>query len=102
MCCNYRCDAGCCLQVLSSSMPHLRSFTDNPPGHRIFISRSQVPVPAAWIDKLLPGIFTLQQQVHTQAQQTSNKRDLDKPGLLYAHAGADYADRHADPSPPAG
>ena len=27
------------------------------------IGRSQVPVPEAWVDKLLPGIFTLQQQL---------------------------------------
>jgi hypothetical protein len=32
-----------------------------------YIGRSQVPVPAAWINKLLPGIFTLQQQLRTQA-----------------------------------
>jgi hypothetical protein len=34
------------------------------------IGRSQVQVPEAWVDKLLPGIFTLQQQqLRTQAQQ---------------------------------
>ncbi len=46
-----------------------------------YIGRSQVPVPAAWVDKLLPGIFTLQQQLRVQAQQASSKRDLDFSGL---------------------
>jgi hypothetical protein len=45
-----------------------------------YIGRSQVPVPAAWVDKLLPGIFTLQQQLRAQAQ-ASSKRDLDFSGL---------------------
>ncbi len=41
------------------------------------IWRSQVPVPDAWVEQLLPGIFTLQQQLRTQVQQTSSKRDVD-------------------------
>jgi hypothetical protein len=41
------------------------------------IGRAQVAVPEAWINKLLPDIFTLQQQLRTQAQQASSKRDVD-------------------------
>jgi hypothetical protein len=37
-------------------------------------------VPAAWVNKLLPDIFTLQQQLRAQAQ-ASNKRDLDYSAL---------------------
>jgi hypothetical protein len=37
-------------------------------------------VSGAWIDKLLPGVSALQQQVRAQAQ-TSNKRDLDYSAL---------------------
>jgi hypothetical protein len=45
-----------------------------------YIGRSQVPVPAAWVDKLLPGIFALREQLRTQAQ-ASSKRDLDFSAL---------------------
>jgi hypothetical protein len=45
-----------------------------------YIGRSQVPVPAAWVNQLLPDIFTLQQQLRTQAQ-ASSKRDLDYSAL---------------------
>ncbi len=48
------------------------------------IGRSQVPVPEAWVDKLLPGIFTLQQQLRTQVQQASSKRDVDYSSLALA------------------
>jgi hypothetical protein len=43
-----------------------------------------VPVPEAWINKLLPDIFTLQQQLRAQAQQASSKRDVDYSSLALA------------------
>jgi hypothetical protein len=45
-----------------------------------YIGRSQVPVPAAWVNKLMPDIFTLREQLRTQAQ-ASSKRDLDYSAL---------------------
>ena len=48
------------------------------------IGRSQVPVPEAWVEQLLPGIFTLQQQLRRQAQQASSKRDVDYSSLALA------------------
>ncbi len=45
-----------------------------------YLGRSQVPVPAAWVDKLLPGILALREQLRTQAQ-ASSKRDLDFSAL---------------------
>ncbi len=47
---------------------------------RCYVGRSQVPVPGAWVDNLLPGIFTLKQQLRMQAQ-ASNKRELDFSAL---------------------
>jgi hypothetical protein len=55
-----------------------------------YLGRSQVPVPAAWVDKLLPGIFTLKQQLRTQA---STGQQQARAGLLRAGA-----DRHAHPA----
>ncbi len=49
-----------------------------------FIGRAQVPVPEAWVDKLLPGIFTLQQQLRAQVQQASSKRDVGYSSLALA------------------
>ncbi len=48
------------------------------------IGRAQVPVPDAWVDQLLPGIFTLQQQLLAQVQQASSKRDVDYSSLALA------------------
>jgi hypothetical protein len=48
-----------------------------------YIGWLQVPVPPSWVDKLLPGIFKLQQQLRTQAQ-ASSKRDLDLLGYRNA------------------
>jgi hypothetical protein len=45
-----------------------------------YIGRLQVPVPPSSVDKLLPGIFKLQQLLRTQAQ-ASSKRDLDFSAL---------------------
>ncbi len=42
-----------------------------------YIGRTQVPVPEAWVDMLLPGIFTLQRELRAQVQQASSKRDVD-------------------------
>ncbi len=50
-----------------------------------YIGRAQVPVPAAWVNKLLPDIFTLREQLRTQAQ-ASSKRDLDYSALALADA----------------
>ncbi len=46
-----------------------------------YIGRTQVPVPEAWVDKLLPGIFTLQRELRAQVQQASSKRDVDYSAL---------------------
>ncbi len=49
-----------------------------------YIGRVQVPVPEAWVDKLLPGIFTLQRELRNQVQQASSKRDVDYSSLALA------------------
>jgi hypothetical protein len=49
-----------------------------------YIGRVQVPVPEAWVDKLLPGIFTLQRELRAQVQQASSKRDVDYSSLALA------------------
>ena len=41
-------------------------------------------MPDAWVKQLLPGIFTLQQQLRTQVQQASSKRNVDYSSLALA------------------
>ncbi len=48
------------------------------------IGRAQVLVPDAWVDKLLPGIFTLQRELRAQVHQASSKRDVDYSSLALA------------------
>jgi hypothetical protein len=43
-----------------------------------------VLVPDAWMEQLLPSIFTLQQELRSQAQQASSKRDVDYSSLALA------------------
>jgi hypothetical protein len=48
------------------------------------LGRTQVPVPEAWVDMLLPGIFTLQRELRSQVQQASSKRNVDYSALALA------------------
>jgi hypothetical protein len=46
-----------------------------------------VPVPAAWANTLLPDIFTLREQLRTQAQASSKHR----PAAAHASTGQQQA-----------